>query len=259
MQIDWITVSAQIVNFLILVWLLKRFLYQPVMRTMDCREKRIADQLNEVEEREQQAEEKIQLYQEKREGLEHERDDILSRTNKKAEQQKKQMLDEAREEVARKRENWQRQASDEKKEFMSNLRHKVAEASQNLARKTLSELADSDLEERVAHVFIERLKSLDKKSRQTMVQADEPAHITSAFKLDSATRSRLTRAVHQHLADGIEVEYEQSPQLVCGIELSIGGQKLNWDLADYMKTLEEHIDETFNSIEVVNETDNKEE
>ncbi len=42
MLIDWFTVGAQVVNFAILVWLLKRFLYKPIIDAIDAREKRIA-------------------------------------------------------------------------------------------------------------------------------------------------------------------------------------------------------------------------
>jgi len=45
MLIDWFTVVAQVVNFLILVWLLKRFLYRPILNAIDAREKRIATKL----------------------------------------------------------------------------------------------------------------------------------------------------------------------------------------------------------------------
>ncbi len=45
MLIDWFTVVAQIVNFLILVWLLKRFLYKPILDALDAREKKIAKEL----------------------------------------------------------------------------------------------------------------------------------------------------------------------------------------------------------------------
>ena len=57
MQIDWFTVVAQIVNFLILVWLLKKFLYGPIIRAMDDRERRIASRLEEANARERQAQE----------------------------------------------------------------------------------------------------------------------------------------------------------------------------------------------------------
>ena len=42
MLIDWFTVGAQVLNFVVLVWLLKRFLYKPVLNAIDAREKRVA-------------------------------------------------------------------------------------------------------------------------------------------------------------------------------------------------------------------------
>ena len=45
MQIDWFTVAAQTINFLVLMWLLKRFLYKPILNAIAAREKNIADQL----------------------------------------------------------------------------------------------------------------------------------------------------------------------------------------------------------------------
>ncbi len=45
MLIDWFTVGAQALNFLILVWLMKRFLYKPILNAIDAREKKIAAEL----------------------------------------------------------------------------------------------------------------------------------------------------------------------------------------------------------------------
>lgn len=45
MLFDWFTVGAQVLNFLVLVWLMKRFLYKPVLDAIDAREKRIAQSL----------------------------------------------------------------------------------------------------------------------------------------------------------------------------------------------------------------------
>ena len=155
MGIDWITVSAQIINFLILVWLLKRFLYQPVMRAMGCREQRIIDQLNETQEREQKAEETVQQYLEKTRALERECEIILARAHERAVQQKKQLIDDARKEVAEIREHWLRQAYQEKEEFLGNLRHQVANSIQKIAHTALKELGNAQLETQIIHLFID--------------------------------------------------------------------------------------------------------
>lgn len=250
MAIDWITVSAQIVNFLILVWLLKHFLYQPIIRAMERREHHISDRLNEAQERESKADEKAHHYQDKSDELERRRDEILDKARAEAEQQKKQMLDEARTEVAETREHWQHQVQQEKEEFLGNLQRQTVEAVKQIAHKALVELADVELEERIIDTFLNRLKSLDKQDRKALSDAEEPVRIITAFELDSTMRGRLTRAVHEHLAAGIDIDYTHSPELLCGIELTRGGRRLSWNLADFTDELTARIEEAFSPAEL---------
>ena len=55
MSIDWITVVAQIANFLVLVWLLKRFLYRPILDGIDAREAEITRRMAEAGEAQKKA------------------------------------------------------------------------------------------------------------------------------------------------------------------------------------------------------------
>ena len=48
MSIDWFTVAAQIINFMVLVWLLQKYLYKPVLNAVRKREQKIAGQLSEA-------------------------------------------------------------------------------------------------------------------------------------------------------------------------------------------------------------------
>lgn len=245
MQIDWITVSAQVTNFLILVWLLKRFLYQPVISAMDRREQGITARLNEAQQREQQADEKFLQYQDKSDELKRRQDEILATAKEAAEQQKKQLIEEAREAVASSREQWQHQVNQEKEAFLSNLRRQSAGTIQTIARKALRDLADTGLEQQMVQRFIEQMKALEQEARKTLTHSNEPMCIASAFELDSALRARLTRAIHEQIAEHVEVNYQASPQLLCGIELSRGSQRLGWNLANYMETLEAGINQAF--------------
>lgn len=258
MAIDWITVSAQIVNFLILVWLLKRFLYKPVMRAMERREQRITERMTEAQQREQQAKDTINDYQQKTEELQRKQDEILAAAKAEAEQQKWQLIDEARVEVATTRENWQRQADLEKQEFLTNLRHQSSDAILTIARKALTDLAESELEEQVIQAFINKLKSLDKEFRKSMSDTSEPVRIVTAFELNPTVRSRVTRAVHEHLADGIEVQYAESRELIFGIELTSGGRRLSWNLADYLEQMSNRVEEAFAPTETTSTETSKE-
>ena len=106
MQIDWFTVIAQIINFLILVALLKRFLYGPIIRAMDDRERRIASRLEEANRREQEAQEEIAAYRARREELEDAREDALARAREEAEKTRHELITSARAEIREMQQQW---------------------------------------------------------------------------------------------------------------------------------------------------------
>lgn len=247
MQIDWLTVIAQIVNFLILVYLLKRFLYQPVIQAMDRREQRIAERLEQAEQREQTAAEEASRLKEQQDELSQRRDELITEAEEKAEERKRALLSEAREAVAQTRRQWEQQSEKEKEAFLRDLRTQVAELFPTLARQALSGLANAELEEQILHSFIARLASLDEESRAALAPVDGPVRIRTSFELGSTERSRLTRAVHEHVTPDAEIDYDVSSELLCGIDLAAGGRRLSWSLADYLDQLTGRIEAAITS------------
>jgi F-type H+-transporting ATPase subunit b len=247
MQIDWLTVVAQVINFLVLVYLLKRFLYRPVTQAMARREERIAERVRETHEREEQAEREREHLHQRLEKLEARRDAILDEAREEAKAERRRLLDEAREETEEARRRWQGQAEAEKAQFLEALRRRTCEGFQELARKALTDLADAELEQQMVATLIERLKGLDQETRRALSEGAPPVGIATSFELDSAGRRRLTRAIHEHLKPDVEVDYGQSPDLVCGIELTAGSRRLGWSLADYLDRFEARVGESLDS------------
>lgn len=247
MQIDWLTVIAQIVNFLVLVWLLKHFLYRPVIEAMERREQRIAEGLQEAGQREQTAEEERQAYLSKRLELEREREQRFSEIEEAAEEKRKVMLDEAREAADEKRHQWQAQVEQEKQDFLKRLRQSSVEAIQQIGRKVLISLASTDLETQIVQVFLQQLKSLDETTRKALRRAQGPIRIYSAFDLDTGTKRRITRAIHEQIKESVEVEYDLSTDLLCGIELKAGDHQVGWTMADHLNNLDELMVKSLNS------------
>src|ERR1700677_917919 len=99
MPIDWFTVVAQAINFLILVWLLKRFLYKPILHAIDEREKGIAGQLAEAEAKKAEAQKERDDFQHKNEAFDQERASLLKRAANEANAERQRLLDEARKDV----------------------------------------------------------------------------------------------------------------------------------------------------------------
>lgn len=247
MQIDWLTVAAQIVNFLVLVWLLQRFLYGPITRAMERREQRIKDRLDEAAREKSEAEDEAQAYREKQEELEKRRDRLLAEAREAAEEERKLLEREAREAVDARKRDWLGQLEAQRNAFLRELRRRSTEEFYALARRALGDLADADLEEQIALGFVRELDGLDQETRAKIAhgcaEAGGTVEIRSRFDLSANAKRRITKAVHQELGDDAQVEYRTDPDAACGIELKSGSQTVAWSLDSYLDDFEKAVGE----------------
>jgi F-type H+-transporting ATPase subunit b len=116
-----------------------------------------------------------------------------------------------------------------------------------IARKALTELAGTSLEERMGEVFIHRLRALDAPAKAGLAvalqSASDPARVRSAFDLPEEQRAAIQNALNETFSAEIHVRFETAPDLVSGIELTTNGQKVAWSIADYLLSLERGVDE----------------
>jgi len=245
MQIDWITIAAQIVNFLILVWLLHRFLYGPIIKAMDDREARIAARLRDAEESKAAAEREAEEYRSQREVLESDKQHILARAEEAAVDTRRSLEDAARYEMEQRRNEWLKQIDDEKEQFLQDMRRRSAEHVLALARRTLNELADVDLAEKMATSFAKQIEVAGPPLRERLAkacrQAGNTIEVTSPVELGAEAQRRITRAIHKSVADTAEIHYRQSDEVVNGIELRVGSQTLAWTFAAFLDELEQRL------------------
>src|SRR5580700_5323703 len=96
MLIDWFTVGAQALNFIILVWLLKRFLYKPILNAIDAREKRIATELADADAKKAEAQKERDEFQHKNQEFDQQRAALLKKATDEANAERQRLLDEAR-------------------------------------------------------------------------------------------------------------------------------------------------------------------
>jgi F-type H+-transporting ATPase subunit b len=241
--INWFTVIAQIVNFLILVVLLKYLLYNRIVRAMDEREGKIQSRLKEAEEKEDAAEREAESLRQKNRDFDEQREKMLVRAKEEADERRKELTQEARHEVTNLRSVWQEAVQREKESFVQDLRKMAAAQVYALARKAFEDLADAELGERMVEVFIERIQKMNKGEREALAASIKDAGgevvIRSAFEVSPEMREKITGALHQHLTDEINPHFETASELIVGIELKTHGRKIAWNLEHYLDTMEE--------------------
>ncbi|HEX6296972.1 MAG TPA: F0F1 ATP synthase subunit delta [Burkholderiales bacterium] len=247
MLIDWFTVGAQALNFLVLVWLLKRFLYRPILRAIDAREKRIALALADADAKKAEAQKERDEFQHKNEELERQRAALLSQATDEAKAERQRLLDEARQAAdalsAKRQETLRNDARGLSKAIARRTQQEVFA----IARKALTDLATASLEERLSEVFTRRLREMDGTAiaglAESLRTAPAPALVRSAFDLPREQRAAIQNALNETFSAEIRVRFETAPDLVSGIELTANGQKVAWSIADYLASLEKGVEE----------------
>ena len=245
MLIDWFTVIAQGVNFLVLVWLLKRFLYAPILGAIDAREKGIVARLAEAEKKQAEAQAARDDFQSKDKALEGQRAALLQKAADDAGAERKRLLDAAQTDADAAHSKWQDALRAEQGALGEEIVRRTQAGVFDIARKALAELASAHLEECMSDAFITHLRGLDGAAHDQLAgsfrAASTPVLIRSASDLPLAERAAITAAVGDIFAVQPPIRFETAPDLVSGIELTMGGQKVAWSISDFLASLEKSV------------------
>lgn len=243
MRIDWFTFVAQVLNFLVLVLLLRRFLYRPVIAAIDARRGEIRGRLREAAEERRRAEEEAASVREEKVALERERAERLARMETEVEEVRRELLEEVREEVEEARSGWRRTLERERESFLAELRERSRRRIYDAVRRALADLADESLEGRATDVFLTGLREMDEVDRDALRDASRRAGeellVRSRFEVPEERRERVTATVREVVGPGASVRFETSPEVAWGIELRAGDHKVGWSVESYVADLEE--------------------
>jgi len=254
MEIKWFTFTAQIINFLVLVWLLKRFLYKPVIKAMDEREAKITERMNKADRAREEAEQEADAHRRKTAELEHAKEELMAEAGREVAAWKEEHLKKAQQDIDKDRKEWYRALHRERNNFLRDLRRRAAEHVFETARRVLANLTDVELEERIVDSFLRRLHEVDQKERARIVEAIRNARreviVRSAFELSDTMRRRLLDETRESLGDDVEIEFRTVPEILCGIELQAAGYKVAWSAGETLEAMQEEFEQVLDETPV---------
>jgi len=247
MLIDWFTVGAQALNFLILVWLMKRFLYKPILSAIAQREAGIADQIKKAAAAQAEGERLRDDFSKKTTEFDAQHSDLINKANAEAEAVKTRLCEEANKAADSIRQKRQEMLLQEDQVLHDAILVKTQQEVLSISRKLLTDLSSARLEDQFCHVFVQRLHELEGTSKEALATAlrstTEPALLCSAFELSTQDRDNIKDALNRFFSLSVNLRYEIQPNLIGGIELSVNGQKLCWSIAEYLTSLQAGVDE----------------
>jgi len=249
MQIDWVTVTAQIVNFLVLVWLLKVFLYRPITAAMARREAAIKVRLDEAARMKTEADKRAADLARERQELEAKRQSLLTEARGEADALKRKLTAEARSEVEQKRKAWHDELSQGRAEFLATISSEATAGFQHLAGDAMQDLADESLTDRFALTLARRLADLSEadKTRMSAAIAGNGGRLVveAPAAISTASRKKLDAAIHAALGEGVKTDYAQPQSELTGIRLRAHGETIEWTISDYVARYAQKLADAF--------------
>lgn len=236
-----VTIAAQIVNFLILMALLKWVLYDRILRVLKARQQTIADQFSQAQHREDEARDVAQDYRQKLAKFEEDQEERLAEAREKVESFRRELLAEARDQVAQQEARWSEAWEQQQASFARELGRQAATRICDVARQVLRDLASEQLEDRIAVGFVQRLQQMNEPSRLELSAAianpNGVVSVASTFELSTSAQEALKSALQEMTGQGVELEFERDEQMTCGIVLRTGSYKIAWCIDEYVDQL----------------------
>jgi len=234
MNLDWSTFLLEIINFLVLVWILKRFLYKPVLDVIERRKAGIAKTLADAQAMRDRAEGLKQLYDDKVAALEREREQARAtlREELQAERERRMaVLRATLDEEQKKREVLEARRQQEQ---ARQIERDAIDHGVRFAARLLGRIASPAVEARLIELFLEDVVRLPDERREAIREAcqglEEPITVSSAYPLFADRRAAVSDVLGKWLGRQTTCRFVEDRAQLAGLRVTIGPWILEADL-----------------------------
>ena len=241
MELSWSTFVLEIINFLVLVWILKRFLYKPVMDVIARRRSEIEKTRAEAAQLQADAQKLQQQYEGRVEEWNAERQQAREALNSELETERTRRIEALQGELEKKKE--QAMVAEERRlrDELQRIEETAMTQSAQFASRLLSTVAGAETETRLVQFLIGELANLPAERVQQLREHHgstiDQVVVVSAFELGDEERSALEQAMTELIGEQHPVRFDQDPELIGGVRITIGAWVLGFNLADELKGL----------------------
>lgn len=247
--IDYFTTVAQIINFLVLVFLLRHFLYKPVLKAMSDREQKIASRLKDAEDKRKEAEQEEASYHKMKQDMAVEHDVMIAKATEETQAFKAGLIKKAREDVDKTKEDWYEAFQHQKDAFLADVAAQAGKEVYAVSSRALKDLADEELERRIIETFMRRLEDMNAPDKDKLrnfyerlrQEGEQRVTVKSTFRIPDDMRSGIQEILYRQSGSDMKIQYELDPNLISGIELRSKDIKIAWSIASYLDDLENNL------------------
>ena len=218
------TIIAQIVNFLIIVVVLRALLFKRILGAVEERQRKIKEQREEIAEEEAKAKKTRQELEEKHADFRKEREKMMQHASDEAAKRRRRLIEEAESEAEKKRSRWETSMEKERDSFLAELRALAADDLLNLAERMLTDLADDSLERRIARRVIERLRDGGELAEE--IRTADTVTVLSSYGLPDEIKEQLRELLPA-------ADFSRSDDFH-GLAIEAGGRRIAWTVEGWL-------------------------
>jgi F-type H+-transporting ATPase subunit b len=237
-ELNWTTFILELVNFVVLIWILNRFLYRPVMNVIARRKAAIQKTLSEADTTRSDAQALQSQYENRLTEWEEEREKARAQLRDEINAERKRRLEGLRAELDQEREKAAAVEQRRLNDFAKQAEATAIALGGTFVSRLLSRLGGPDLERKIIDMVTQDLPTLPHDQTQAIRAASAtiglPMKITSAYPIDSAHREVLCRACRTLADRDVVCEFFENRSLIAGLRISFGSWVLRANVQDDM-------------------------
>lgn len=239
MDLDWTTFLLEIINFLVLVWILQRFLYRPILNVVAQRRAAITQSLEEAKGIQEQAVDLKSQYENRLADWQREREGARKQLHDEIESERQKLLEKLQTELNEQRRKEEVLAARREEDLLRDARRQAQSLSTQFASKLLTRLAGPAVEKRLLDILLEDLAQMPESQRKILAAAQRdnksPVQIFSAFPLDNTQRQDLNKALQKTLEAPVACEFHEDSAVIAGVSIHIGAHYLQANLKEELR------------------------
>jgi F-type H+-transporting ATPase subunit b len=237
MNFDWSTFFLELFNFFILLWILRRFLYRPVLEVIGARQRKIEDQLREADATRAEAHAARAACEERLAAWEREKAEAYAALEREIAAERERLLAGVAEDVAEARARRQAQEERERQEWTRMAEQQALELGSRFLVKLLERVASPELEGRLVTVALTDVPALPAEEvvRLRAALTDDALEVASAFPLSAGQRTALAEAFSGLAERPVSPVFREDAGLLAGLRIHAGPWVLGANLRDELK------------------------
>lgn len=239
MELNWSTFVLEIINFIILVWILKRFLYKPVLNIVARRKAEIEQTLNEATHLHNDADTLRNQYENRLHEWDQEKQHARDKLKGEIEKERAKLLQELQDSIDKERERRHVREQQQIQTAVEKAEETALTLGAQFASKLLKSVTGPEIEARLIELLITELGNLSqdslKKLRADWGENNYEVSIVTAYPLNDSQCQQIQKALKLITQRTLSFLYKQDSDLVAGIFISIGAWTLSANLRDELK------------------------